>query len=120
MRVMPRESVHALLDAMRQTHRPKLLLRTARLGLPDYDRERDLKRVLRLPAPPPPSPATMAALLDLEAAHEARRTRPPAEIGDPWRAARHIEVLVALMAEARLLDALLPPWPRPVLTRTVH
>jgi len=119
MRCPPRESVVLLLDAMRQTHRPKLLLRTARIGLQDYDRTRDLKRVLRLPATPVPGPATMAALLDLESLHEARRTRVPSELGNPWRAARHIEVLMALMAEARLMDQVLPAFPRPVLTRSV-
>lgn len=118
MRLCPSESVIALLQATRQTHRPRLLLRTARIGMQDYDRSRDLKRILRLPATPPAGPGTLAVLLELEALHEDRRTRPPAEIGNPWRAARHVEVLVALMAESRLLEARLQgdaPYLRPAL-----
>lgn len=117
MRCLPRESLVALLDAMKQTHRPMMLLRTARIGMQDYDRVRDLKRVLRLPATPAPGPATLAALLDLEALHEDRRTRPPAEVGNPWRAARHVEILIALMAEAKLLEEEPAVWPRPAMLR---
>jgi hypothetical protein len=107
----PRESLIPTFDTLRRTHRPRLLLRTARLGLADYVRERDLRRILRLPAPPPPGPQSMAALLALEAAQERLRTRVPSEAGEPWRAARHVEVLIALLAEARLVFDPVPADP---------
>lgn len=90
--------------------RPRLMLRTARYGTIDYQRETDLRRILRLPATPAPGAATLRLLMDLESQHEAMRTRPPQEIGNPWRATRHIEVLIALIAEARLLaEGVTPP-----------
>lgn len=103
-----RESLIPILAQMAQARRPRLLLRTARLGLPDYARERDLKRLLRLPAAPAPGLGVVQALLRLEGEYEALRTRPPADLGQPWRAAPHIEVLIALLAEARLLAEALP------------
>jgi len=105
----PRESVVTLMDRLRRTRRPRLLLRTARFGLAEYRRERDLRAMLRLPAAPPPGPATVALLLDLEAAEEARRSRPTAEPGEAWRAARHVELLVALIAETQLMAAAVAP-----------
>jgi hypothetical protein len=103
MSCQSRESLVTILDTFRQTRRPRLLLRTARIGLAEYVRDRDLRRVMRLPAAPPPGPATVRALLEMEAEQEAQRTRAPLEIGDTWRAARHVEVLIALMAETRLM-----------------
>jgi hypothetical protein len=117
MSCQSRESLVTILETFRQTRRPRLLLRTARIGLAEYERERDLRRVLRLPAAPAPGPATVLALLDLEAEQEAQRTRVPLEIGDTWRPARHVEVLIALLAEARLMacPVTLPPaLPAPV------
>jgi len=103
MSCQSRESIVTILETLRQTSRPRLLLRTARIGLADYVRERDLRRIMRLPAAPPPGTATVRILLDMEADQEAQRTRPPVEVGDTWRAARHVEVLIALMAESRLM-----------------
>jgi hypothetical protein len=103
--------------SLRRTQRPRLLLRTARIGLADYVRERDLKRILRLPAPPVPGPESVAALLELEEAQELMRTRPPAEVGEPWRATRHVEILIALIAEARLVFApVMAPEMAPMMT----
>lgn len=75
--------------------RPRLLINAARFGLSDYRRERDLKRVI---APAHPSPALLDQLFCTESAIEAERQRGAAS----YCAARHIEVLVALLAEARL------------------
>ena len=97
------DSLLPTFESLRRTQRPRLLLRTARIGLADYVRDRDLRRILRLPAPPVPGPATLATLLDLEAAQERLRTRPQADSGEPWRAARHVEILIALLAEVRLV-----------------
>ena len=92
---------------LRQTlsalRRPRLLIRAARFGLAEYDRPRDLRRLLRRTTTPPPQRA-LVALLDHEAAlDELRRA------GDvTYSPARHIELLVAIMGEARLL-----PRPEP-------
>lgn len=76
--------------------RPRLLMRAARFGLPDYRRERDLKRLVSLPASPE---ATVSQLLTQEDRLEETRQR-----GDAgYSIARHIEVLIALLAESRLV-----------------
>ena len=99
----------SLLAEISTLRRPALLLRTARFGTADYNRDTDLRRILRLPATPPPGPATLRQILDLEAQIDTLRTRPPHEVGDPWRAARHIDVLIALICEARMLSHGLTP-----------
>jgi hypothetical protein len=75
--------------------RPRLMIRAARLGIAEYRRDRDLKRLLG--ATPAPDRA-LPALLDAEALAEATR-----QTGDAaYSIARHVELLIALMAEARL------------------
>ncbi|PZQ46852.1 MAG: hypothetical protein DI556_19000 [Rhodovulum sulfidophilum] len=83
----------ALLTALR---RPKILIRAARAGLVDYRRERDLKRLRRSEKAAPD--ATFGALLAEEDLLEAHRAAGEATY-DPRR---HIAVLTALLAEARL------------------
>lgn len=76
--------------------RPQLLIRAARLGVSEYCRERDLKRLLN--AQPSPDRAVSRLLSEEEALEETRKR------GDAcYSVARHIEVLIALIAEARLL-----------------
>ncbi len=83
----------ALLSDLR---RPRLLMHAARFGLTDYRRERDLKRLIDLPASPE---VTVTRLLSEEGKLEENRQR-----GDAgYSIARHIEVLIALLAEARLV-----------------
>jgi len=110
MSFQSRDTVSAIIATLASTHRPRLLLRTARIGLAEYVRETDLRRILRLPATPAPGPATVQALIELEARHEDQRTRPPHEAGDTWRPSRHVEVLIALLAEAQLM-AFVPVTP---------
>jgi hypothetical protein len=82
--------------------RPRLLIRAARFGLGDYRRERDLRRLLAAHLNPE---RTMPHLLDVEAQLEQTR-----RAGDAaYSVARHIEVLIALMAEARLLPRTATP-----------
>ena len=76
--------------------RPKLLIRAARCGLTDYRRERDLKRLLH--GQPSPDRA-LPRLMNEEEALEA--TRRSGDVG--YSVGRHIEVLIALMGEVRLL-----------------
>lgn len=76
--------------------RPQLLIRAARLGLTDYHRDRDLKRLID----GHPSPdRSVPRLLSVEERLEETRQRGDAD----YSISRHIEVLIALMAEVRLL-----------------
>ncbi|MGV6813287.1 MAG: DUF6477 family protein [Brevirhabdus sp.] len=80
--------------------RPRLLIRAARFGLLEYRRERDLKRLLRVDRLAGPE-RNLARLLGEEAQLEEERRSQDAGYSVP----RHIEMLVALIAEARLLRA---------------
>ena len=77
-------------------HRPQLLIRAARCGLAEYRRDRDLRRLLN--AQPSPDRAVRQLLNEEEA---LETTRKAGEAG--YSVARHIDVLIALMAEVRLL-----------------
>lgn len=83
---------------LKELRRPGLLIRAARHGLCDYRRERDLRRLMRLSTLPSPGQALRALVVE-EAEIEQKR-----QSGDArYSVARHIEVLIALMAEFRLL-----------------
>jgi hypothetical protein len=84
-------------DTMTALRRPRLLVRAARIGLQDYVRDRDLKRMLAPEVPPGPGQA-MGELMDREAEIEAVRQAG----GAAYSAVRHVEVLTALIAECRL------------------
>ncbi|MDW4547795.1 DUF6477 family protein [Defluviimonas sp. D31] len=87
-----------LLSLVSELRRPRLLIRAARAGLAEYNRNRDLKRVMRVAEAPAPERA-LPALLAEEERLEATR-----QAGDAsYSFIRHIEVLIAMMAEARLL-----------------
>ena len=79
-----------------EMRRPPMLMRAARLGLADYHRGHWLKRL----APGETSPERiLPQLLSAEEQLEETRRR-----GDAcYSIARHIEVLIALLAEASLL-----------------
>ena len=78
--------------------RPRLLIRAARFGQAEYNRDRDLKRLMHLAATPSPARA-VDSLMAEEARLEAIRQTGEAA----YSVARHVEVLIALMGEARLL-----------------
>ncbi|MEN8891266.1 DUF6477 family protein [Planktotalea arctica] len=76
--------------------RPKLLVKAANIAAKDYRRKIHLPRVLRGPVPPKAN-AVLVQLCDLENHMNAlRKTRDAA-----YSAARHVEVLVALIIEAQ-------------------
>ena len=84
-------------ERLQDLRRPRLLVRAARFGLSDYDRERDLRRVFGPGTTPAPGRA-MGRLLDREAGlAEIRKAG-----GAGYSAARHVEVLTALMAESSI------------------
>ncbi|MEL6640889.1 MAG: DUF6477 family protein [Pseudomonadota bacterium] len=80
--------------------RPKILVRAARFGLDDYMRERHLKRCLKKENLPSPGQA-LIALLDIEKQLNSDR----ATKSGGYQVAKHIDVLVAIMAEAQLFRA---------------
>jgi hypothetical protein len=69
--------------------RPRLLFAAARAGLAGYRPERDLRRLIGS------APDALAALAEAEA--EAERTRRQGAAG--YSAARHVGLLIALLAE---------------------
>ncbi len=99
-----------ILSRVEGLKRPPLLVRAARFGLDDYNREGQLPRLLRTLAPPRAG-AAILSLLDIEADLDERRRDQSAD----YSVARHVEVIIALMAEARLLRAVVRP-PLPALT----
>ncbi|KAA9009213.1 DUF6477 family protein [Histidinibacterium aquaticum] len=97
------QDLFSLVEALR---RPPLLVSAARFGVDDYSRERMLPRLLRC-ATAPRTGEAVVQLLELEEDHDGRRRAGAAE----YSVARHVEVLIALMAETRLLRA---SGPQPV------
>ncbi len=79
-----------------ELRRPRLLMRAARFGMEEYRRDRDLRRLLNGNMQPE---RAVPRLICEEALMEDTRRRGDAT----YSVSRHIEVLIALMAEARLL-----------------
>ncbi len=84
-------------EILKSLRRPRLLVRAARHGLSDYRRDRFLRRLLPGEVVPQPGQA-LARLAEREAAMDQNRR----EGGATYSVARHIEILVALIEEARL------------------
>lgn len=82
------------LNALR---RPGLLVEAAAHGAEAYERRRDLRRMLRA-AIPPDARAALTTLLPIEAALETRRRNRESS----YSVARHVDILGALLAEARV------------------
>ncbi|WP_179379642.1 DUF6477 family protein [Jannaschia marina] len=89
--------ITAELDTLR---RPQLLVEAANQGTTQYHRRRDLRRMLRVAIPSTPR-AALEKLLPIEAALEERRVTTDKN----YSLARHVDILVALMAEARAFRA---------------
>lgn len=82
--------------------RPALLIRAARFGLIDYRRDRDLRRLIAQELPPL---AAMTRLIEVEQELESIRRKGDAS----YSVNRHVDVLIALLGEARLLPNLPAP-----------
>jgi len=94
---------HEMLDIqslISQLRRPRLLVRAARFGVDDYDRERDLPRVLKTDTVPKPGDALMQ-LMGVESELDDQRSRKDAL----YAVGTHIDTLTAIMGEARILQA---------------
>jgi len=81
-------------------NRPALLVRAAQIGATRYARASALARLFG-PGPFPTPREALAWLLEMEAGLDRARRARRAE----YRAAEHVEVLIAVMGEARELDA---------------
>ena len=80
--------------------RPKLLVRAARFGLDDYQRTKNLRRVLR-------TDETLGAAAALIRLLEVEREANQQRLSDDgaYSIGHHVEVLIAIMGEAQLLRA---------------
>ncbi len=85
------------LDSLR---RPRLLIQTARIGAASYRRDTVLRRLLGAGRCPRPAEA-LTRLLEIEAELDAQRRGGDAA----YAATTHVEVMIAMMGEARILRA---------------
>ena len=89
-----------LMSMLKCLHRPRLLIRAARFGMTDYNRKRDLRRLLKASVPPTPGRAIVKLMNEESLLEDKRKT------GDAsYSITRHVSLLIALMGEARLLGA---------------
>ena len=93
-----------ILTMLSKLHRPRLMMRAARIGAEDYRRARHLPRLLGYGSLPRPAAAVMK-LVEMEAALEDLRAGSDAS----YDMVRHLDVLIALVAEARVLKAVRAP-----------
>ncbi len=92
-----------LKNALESIHRPKTLMRAAKSALGNYDRSTGLQRLLGKSDKIRPEDA-LRELLPLEQDCETRR-----QTGRiAYSVARHLEVMVAIIAEASLLPEFKP------------
>ncbi len=87
--------------------RPKILVRAALFGLDDYVRDRHLRRCLRIEKLPTPGRA-LITLLDIEKQLNSERVTKSGN----YLAARHVDILIAIMAEAQAFRTAIRPIPR--------
>lgn len=83
-----------------QLKRPNLLARAARFGIDDYRRDVHLRRLLKADRLPKHG-AAIIQLLDLESEMDALRI----ERSGNYSPSNHVEVLIAILGEERLLRA---------------
>lgn len=89
-----------VLSYLSQLNRPRLLVRAARIGAQDYRRDTHLPRLLgqaRLPK----SGEALLRLSEIETQLNEKRRADDAG----YSIARHIDILIAIVAEARILSA---------------
>lgn len=92
--------MHDILTRVSFLKRPRLLIRAARFGADDYDRTVHLRQIIGSDALPGPGEALMR-LMEIEAETEAQRR----EARGRYIVSRHVEQLIAIIAETRLLRA---------------
>ncbi len=92
-----------ILDTLATLRRPRILIRAARIGAADYRRDAHLRRHLGY-GPLPRSGAALDDLVEMEAALEGQRR----ENSAGYQASHHVDILIAMMGEARILRATAP------------
>ncbi|WP_322865905.1 DUF6477 family protein [Aquicoccus sp. G2-2] len=92
-----------LLTQLAQTKRPRLLIEAARAGVDDYHRDSHLTRHLGYGALPRAGEA-LKPLLEKEQLIDAQRR----EGDNNYSLVTHVDLLIAVMGEARLARALCP------------
>ena len=78
--------------------RPKLLIRAARLGAENYDRDTHLPRVLGYGQVPRTADALLRLMQQEAAINSLRKTRDTA-----YSLSAHLDLLIAMIGEARIL-----------------
>ncbi|WP_289085664.1 DUF6477 family protein [uncultured Sulfitobacter sp.] len=87
-----------ILARLRGILRPAILVQAGTIGARNYRRGPALRRILGK-APPPRSAVVLVQLIDIEADLNARRKKTDAG----YNLVRHIEAMIALIAEAAIL-----------------
>ncbi|SLN35978.1 hypothetical protein ROA7450_01699 [Roseovarius albus] len=87
-------------DQLDSLRRPRTLIQAARIGMADYRRETHLQQCIEA-VPLPSANAATAQLLELERLENHRRL----DDDMTYSVKKHVEILIALMSEARLLRA---------------
>ncbi|MDA5556080.1 DUF6477 family protein [Shimia sp. MMG029] len=88
------------LSQLATLRRPRLLIRAARAGTQDYTRNQHLKRVLGVTQTPRNLEA-LTRLMTLEAELNEERRKNAAS----YSIVRHVDLMIAMMGEAQLLQA---------------
>lgn len=97
------------LSTFQSLKRPRLLMRAANIGAKDYRRNIHLPRLLgygRLPS----SGDALMQLMDLERGLDALRTQD----AENYPLLRHVEVLIAMLGEARAVQAAIAQHQEPL------
>ncbi len=89
-----------ILSMLNALHRPRLLMRAARIGAEDYRRAAHLPRLLGYGNLPRHGVALLR-LMEIEATLNAQRL----EDDSAYSLLRHVDVLIAIVGEARILRA---------------
>ncbi len=89
-----------LLTTLSTLRRPRSLIRAARLGVHEYNRNRHLQRILGYGSIPRPAEALMRLMEQERALNDQRR-----ENDACYSLVRHLDLLIAMMGEAQLLKA---------------
>ena len=90
-----------LLDSLEKIHRPRLLIQAARIGAATYQRDMHLRRLLHGARVPVNAEALEQVMQMEEQMNQDRRSNVAT-----YCAADHVDLLIAMMGEARLLKAL--------------
>ncbi|MEO0744511.1 MAG: DUF6477 family protein [Pseudomonadota bacterium] len=92
-----------VLTMLQCLHRPRLLMRAARIGAEDYRRAAHLPRLLGYGNLPRHTQALMR-LMEIESELNAQRL----EDESAYNLLRHIDILIAIVGEARIMQAAQP------------